>query len=352
MSQPSDQLTTSNWPLQGVAFAPLGKGLKMIPGIALLLAIGLLGKAAAAHVPHMEYVIFAIAFGALISNTVPIPRVFVPGIRTYEFWLKVGIVLMGAKFAMSNVINIGATGIILVIAEIVLAITVARLLGRAAGLSEELGSLIGVGVGICGVSAIIGATGAINASEEDASYAIATILIFGAIMLAVYPFIGHLANMSHEMFGFWTGLSIDNTAEAVATGMAFSEKAAEVATVVKLSRNALMGFVILLFALIHANRGLTKQIDNKWAFLWARFPKFVLGFLLLSGLNTMKFFSPTQTKILVNISNWAFLLTFAGVGLSLQRSRMKAGIKPFIVGFGVETIVSVVTFIMVYALFA
>ena len=90
MSQPSDQLTTSNWPLQGVAFAPLGKGLKMIPGIALLLAIGLLGKAAAAHVPHMEYVIFAIAFGALISNTVPIPRVFVPGIRTYEFWLKVG----------------------------------------------------------------------------------------------------------------------------------------------------------------------------------------------------------------------------------------------------------------------
>lgn len=352
MNQPSEQLTTSSWSLPDVAFTPLGKGLKMIPGIGLLLAIGLLGKMAAARVPHMEYVIFAIAFGALISNTVPIPRIFVPGIRTYEFWLKVGIVLMGAKFAMSNVINIGATGIILVIAEIALAITVARLLSRMAGLSEELGSLIGVGVGICGVSAIIGATGAINASEEDASYAIATILIFGAIMLAVYPFIGRLAGMSNEMFGFWTGLSIDNTAEAVATGMAFSEQAAEVATVVKLSRNALMGFVILLFALLHANRGITKRIDNKWSFLWARFPKFVLGFLLLSSLNTLGFFTSAQTKILVNISNWAFLLTFAGVGLSLQRSRMKAGIKPFIVGFGVETVVSVVTFAMVYVLFA
>ena len=94
---------------------------------------------------------------------------------------------MGAKFAMSNVVDIGAAGITLVIAEICLAIVVARLLAKAAGLSEELGSLIGVGVGICGVSAIIGATGAINAKEEDASYAIATILIFGAIMLAVIP---------------------------------------------------------------------------------------------------------------------------------------------------------------------
>ncbi|NLJ26227.1 MAG: putative sulfate exporter family transporter [Firmicutes bacterium] len=348
MSQPGENISRS-WSLPEVSLAPLGKGMRLIPGIALLLAIGYSGKITAAHVPHMEYVLFAIAFGALVSNTLPIPRVFIPGIRTYEFWLKVGIVLMGAKFSVSSVVNIGTMGITLVIAEICLAIIVARLLSRAAGLSEELGSLIGVGVGICGVSAIIGATGAINATEEDASYAIATILIFGAIMLAVYPLIGHLTNMSDTVFGFWTGLSIDNTAEAVATGMAFSEKAAEIATVVKLSRNALMGFVILLFALIHARRGLTKEIENKGAFLWARFPKFVLGFLLLSTLKTAGFFTPSQAKLLTNVSNWAFLLTFAGVGLSLQRTRMKAGMKPFIVGFGVETVVSVVTFIMVRA---
>lgn len=346
MSQPGENISRS-WSLPEVSLAPLGKGMRLIPGIALLLAIGYSGKITAAHVPHMEYVLFAIAFGALVSNTLPIPRVFIPGIRTYEFWLKVGIVLMGAKFSISSVVNIGAMGITLVIAEICLAIIVARLFSQAAGLSEELGSLIGVGVGICGVSAIIGATGAINATEEDASYAIATILIFGAIMLAVYPLIGHLANMSDTVFGFWTGLSIDNTAEAVATGMAFSEKAAEIATVVKLSRNALMGFVILLFALIHARRGLTKEIENKGAFLWARFPKFVLGFLLLSILKTVGFFTPSQAKVLTNVSNWAFLLTFAGVGLSLQRTRMRAGMKPFIVGFGVEVVVSVVTFIMV-----
>ena len=73
---------------------------------------------------------------------------------------------------------------------------------------------------------------------------------------------------------------------------------------------------------------------------------------MLSSLNTLGFFTAAQTKAMVNISNWTFLLTFAGVGLSLQRSRMKAGIKPFVVGFGVETIVSVVTFAMVYLLLA
>ena len=130
----------------------LTQGLRFIPGIALLFVVGILGKVAAQYVPHMEYVIFAIAFGALISNAVSLPKVFIPGVRTYEFWLKVGIVLMGAKFAMSSVIHIGGTGIVLVLMEICLAIFTARLLSKWAGLSEGLGSLIGVGSGICGVS--------------------------------------------------------------------------------------------------------------------------------------------------------------------------------------------------------
>ena len=73
----------------------LTQGLRFIPGSPFLLSSVVLGKVAAQYVPHMEYVIFAIAFGALISNAVSLPKVFIPGVRTYEFWLKVGIVLMG-----------------------------------------------------------------------------------------------------------------------------------------------------------------------------------------------------------------------------------------------------------------
>lgn len=333
--------------IRSISLEPFFRIVRFIPGILLLLAIGLAGKTISGYIPHTEYVLFAIAIGALVSNVIPIPEVFIPGLRTYEFWLKSGIVLMGAKLAIQNVLQIGGTGLFLVITEIILSIAVARILAKAFRLSDRLGSLIGIGVGICGVSAIIGATGAIDAEEEDATYAIATILIFGAVMVFLYPLIGHLLGMTDTIFGFWTGLSVDNTAETIATGFAFSEGAGKISTIVKLSRNSLMGLVILIFALLYANKGLTKEIEHKGRFIWERFPKFVLGFLFLSLLASIGVFTPAQVKTLGNLSKWAFLLSFAGVGVSLQLSKMRAGIRPFLVGLGVEATVSLITLAMV-----
>lgn len=323
---------------------------RYLPGICLLFVVGYLGKIVANYVPHTEYVLFAIAIGMLLRNTIKIPQIFVPGINTYEFWLKTGIVLMGSRLALQNVISIGATGLLLVVAVIFVALLLATYLGRLFGLSERMATLIGVGVGICGVSAIIGTTGAIDAKEEDASYAIATIMVFGAIMVFLFPLLGHMWGLSDEFFGFWTGLSLDNTAAAVATGFAYSEAAGNLATVVKLSRNALMGVVILIIALLYARKGLRDRVENKAAFLWSRFPKFLLGFLAFSLLATLGFFDPGQVKALDNLSKWFFLLTFAGVGLSTEFSRMKAGLKPFLVGLGVETVAAAVSYVMILLL--
>lgn len=335
------------------AYAPTLKwrGLEMVPGVLALLAVGLAGKWVADYIPHMEYVLFAIAIGMLIANTVGVPRVLVPGINTYEFWLKTGIVLMGARLALQSVFAIGGVGLGLVVVEILVSIFVARYLARIFGLTEKLGDLIGVGVGICGVSAIIGATGAIEAEEEDSTYAIATILIFGAIMLFIYPLLGQFWGLTDEFFGYWAGLSIDNTAETVATGFAFSEAAGKIATVVKLTRNALMGVVILIFALAYARRGLTAEVDNKAKFLWDRFPKFLIGFLAFSLLATLGVFVKADVSAMKNLSNWAFLLAFAGVGFRTRFSEMKAGLKPFFVGLGVETTVAVITFLMISLVF-
>jgi len=332
-----------------VGMTPQLPGVKYIPGIMALLAVGLAGKWVSGFVPHFEYVIFAILIGMAVSNTVGIPRALAPGIDTYELWLKVGIVLMGSRLALQSIFAIGGLGLVLVTVEILVSIFVARRLAGVFGLSEKLGDLIGIGVGICGVSAIIGATGAIDAEEEDATYAIATILIFGAIMVFLYPLIGHMLHLSDQFFGFWAGLAVDNTAETIATGFAFSEKAGEVATVVKLTRNALMGIVILIFALIYAKRGMTGEVENKARFLWQRFPKFLIGFLLMSLLATTGFLGKADVTAMKHLSNWAFLLAFAGVGFKANFSRMKAGLKPFFVGLGVETVVAVITFAMLTA---
>lgn len=324
------------------------KLLKYLPGMVLMLVVGYAGKIVAQYVPHSEYVLFAIAIGMLVRNLLPLPQIFAPGIATYELWMKTGIVLLGARLVLQEVFVIGASGIVMVVIEIAVAIAAAAYLGRIFGLKEKLASLLGIGIGVCGVSAIISSTSAIEAEEEDAAYAIAIILLFGAIMLFLYPALGTLLGMSDLAFGYWTGLSIDNTAEAVATGFAYSEAAGNIATVVKLSRNALMGVVVLLMALYYARKGISGEVQNKAAFLWSRLPKFLLGFLAFSLLATVGFLTPGHAKILNNASKWLFMVTFAGVGLSTDFKRMKAGIKPFLVGFGVETIVSVVTFALVY----
>ncbi|NLW18073.1 MAG: putative sulfate exporter family transporter, partial [Firmicutes bacterium] len=93
----------------------------------------------------------------------------------------------------------------------------------------------------------------------------------------------------------------------------------------------------------YARKGITGRVQNKAAFLWQRLPKFLIGFLAFSLLATFGYITPAEGKILNNASKWLFMLTFAGVGLSTDFKRMRAGIKPFVVGFGVETVVSVVT---------
>lgn len=328
----------------------LSQGLKYLPGIFLLLCIGLIAKSMTNLLPGTEYVIFAIAIGAILANTWDIPTVFQPGIRTYPLWLKLGIVLMGSKLALPHVARVSLLGFGLIAVEICIALVVTKILSRALGLSESFGNLLGLGVGVCGVSAIIAATDAFEAEEEDLAYAIATILIFGAISVFVYPLVGKYLHMPDEIYGYWVGLSVNNTAEAIAAGFALSSKAGAIATVIKMARNSLLGIVLLLMALVPTRRSMAKKIKNKWSFIWKRFPKFVLGSILVSLLASLNFFRPEQLAVIGRLSEWTLMLSFAGVGMSIQLDKMRAGLRPFLLGLSVETIVSITALGMILCL--
>jgi len=137
--------------------------LALVPGVLLLVIIGLAGKLleqsisrySKAHhltVPNIEYVLWAILLGLLISNTVGVARVFAPGIATYEFWLKIGIVLLGARFLLGDVLKLGGVSLVLVAIELGLSIALMTFLGRIFKLKPKLTSLLAVGSSICGVS--------------------------------------------------------------------------------------------------------------------------------------------------------------------------------------------------------
>jgi uncharacterized integral membrane protein (TIGR00698 family) len=334
---------------------------RLLPGIALLFVIGYAGKITeqflrsygTAHhlaLPNIEYVLWAILFGLVIANTVGVAQVFRPGIATYEVWLKSGIVLLGARFLLGDVLKLGGISLGLVAIELVVAIALMTVLGRAFKLKPKLTSLLAVGSSICGVSAIIAAQGAIEADDEDAAFAIAAILALGAFGLFAYPVLGRLLHMSDHAFGVWAGLAVDNTAEAVAAGALYSDAAGKVAVLTKSTRNAMIGFVVLGYALYWASRGQAHQVANKAAFVWQKFPKFVLGFLFISLLATLGFFHKGQIGSIANLSRWAFLLTFAGVGLKTDfRELRKQGLRPFVVGALAELFITIVTLGLVLA---
>jgi uncharacterized integral membrane protein (TIGR00698 family) len=348
--------------------------LSLLPGIALLAIVGYAGKfvehflntyTKAHHItfPNIEYVLWAILFGALIANTVGLARIFRPGVATYEFWLKAGIILLGARFILGDILKLGGISLILVFIALALSITFMTWLGRTFNLNPKLTTLLAVGSSICGVSAIIATQGAIDADEEDSSTAIAAILALGAISLFAFPLIGHALHMSDHAYGLWAGLAVDNTAEATAAGALFSDAAGKYAVLAKTCRNALIGFVVLAYAIQWARKGLanqttTAQLQNKAAFLWNKFPKFVLGFLFISLLATLGSstnpviaalgFNKAQLTALGNLSRWAFLLTFAGVGLRTNlKDLFKQGARPFIVGALGEIVIAAITLALV-----
>ncbi len=145
---------------------PALRFLRVIPGVLLLAAVGYAGKLleqnvgayAKAHhwtFPNIEYVLWAIILGLLISNTVGIPEIFRTGVATYEFWLKAGIVLLGARFLLGDILKLGGVSLVLVAIEIVGSLAFMTFLGRLFKLKPKLTTLLAVGSAVCGVSAII-----------------------------------------------------------------------------------------------------------------------------------------------------------------------------------------------------
>ena len=331
-----------------------------IPGVILLFGIGVLGELlerictilrAQLHLPlpRIEHILWAIILGLVVSNSVGVARIFLPGISTYVLWLKLGIVLVGARFLMQDVLHIGGLSLLLVVIELILSLSMMTLLGRIFRLSPKLTSLLAIGSSICGVTAIMAAQGAIEPEEEETSTAIAAILTLGAIALFTFPMVGHMLHMGQQAYGVWAGLAVDNTAEAAATGALYGDEAGRFAILAKTARSSFIGLVVLGYATYWASRGQAAAVERKGWFLWHKFPKFILGFFAISVLAATGFFTHSQLSSISNLSRWAFLPAFAGVGL---RTNLKAlashGWRPIVVGVLGEAFIALVTLGLVY----
>jgi uncharacterized integral membrane protein (TIGR00698 family) len=294
--------------------------------------------------------------GLVIGNVFRIPKFVQPGIAfAFDPLLRWAIVLLGATFSFATAVSIGGRALLMIVVLMTLALITAHALGRALGVPGKLATLIGVGTAVCGNTAISAIAPVIGARDEETSFAIGTNTLFGTLAVFTYPIFGHALGLSDPTFGTWAGTAVNDTSQVIATGFAYSEAAGKVATVVKLTRNTLMGGVIILMGLLYAGggQGTAGSLGSR---LKQSVPPFVLAFLAMCLLNTVGFVAWSSRQmgrdLIVDAQTAAkflILMALAGVGLGTRFDAMRRiGLRPFWVGLATAVVTSGASFAMIH----
>jgi uncharacterized integral membrane protein (TIGR00698 family) len=289
----------------------------------------------------------AIVLGVLIRNLCGLAEACKPGVSfAVKRLLRVGIALLGAQLSLGQVLRTGATAVLVVATCIVLAILVVRFLSTRMGLSDRLGTLLGVGTSICGVSAIVATAPAIEAKQEETSMAVATITIFGLLAVVVYPLLGRALGLSDVVFGTWAGTAVNDTSQVIAAGLIYSQAAGEVATVVKLTRNLFMAPVIVVLSSWYLRKRQGSGVrGQKGISLKNVVPGFVLGFVAMAVLNSLGILPPMALDLIRTASSWLIVGALAGVGLETNLASLRAiGFRPFYAGLCAASFMAAVSF--------
>lgn len=298
-------------------------------GLPILIILAILANLLSKWNPVIEFVLWAIALGLLIGNTVPIPERFKRAFKT-ELFIKTGLVLLGARINFWVIASIGVKGLIQSLLVVITVFFVAYYATLRLGLGKKFAAVLSTAVSVCGVSAAIAAAYSVMAERKELTYVVTLVVLFAAPSLVVFPYFGKLLALPDAVAGAWIGGNIDTTPAVVASGAIFSEAAMEVATIVKFAQNALIGVVAFALAcyyvlVLEKKKGERPSIRV----IWDRFPKFVLGFLIVSILSTMGVFTSTQISTMKNLYKWLFALTFVSIGLETPlREFRKIGGKP------------------------
>jgi len=297
----------------------------------------------------VNYVLYAIVLGMFFRNVLNIPDFFKEGLGfSAKILLFMGVIFLGGTIDISVIIATGPHAIILAIIAVTSMITLSYLLGKLFELPEDSKALLGIGMGVCGVSAIIALTPVIKAKERHILTAIVASLLNSVILLFAIPIIVHWMNMPELLAGYWSGAISSNTAQAIATGFAIGEEAGTIATITKTARNALMAFAILFFAYSYTRKGLPIGVKLRPQLIWEKFPKFIFGLLIMSLLSTFGLFRPEVMAQFKDLSRWFFMICFVGMGYEISFRDFKLNdFKPVLFGLFLSLILAVVAYLYI-----
>lgn len=312
--------------LATLAVSVLGGSIrKFAAGLAAVYALAVVSLIIAGNltlsVYGIEYVIFALGFGLAIGNLTALPDWLREAARS-EFYIKTGLVLLGTSVLFSDIVQAGVAGILQAIVVVTVVWFFSFWLARRLRVDDEFAAMLSTAVSICGVSAAIAASGAIEGDRKKLSYVTTIVVLLAIPMLIVMPWVVKSAGVGELIGGAWLGGTLDTTASVTAAAQLVGPVATKAGVIVKFSQNVLIGVAAFLLAIwwtVRNNPDRSKRPDPRM--IWDRFPKFVLGFVGASVLFSF-FIAPDTIKqvspLLNGLRTLWFAMAFVAIGLEAR----------------------------------
>lgn len=302
----------------------------ILGGVALSVALAVVATVVGRRVPVVGSAVVAIVLGVAVRAVADPGAWAVPGITfSAKKLLQAGIVLLGTGLSIGTVGSVGLRSLPVMLVTLTVALAGGAALGRLLGIDAPLRTLLSVGTGICGASAIAAVSAVIEVDAVEVAYAVSTIFVFNIAAVLTFPAIGHALGLAAHPFGLWAGTAVNDTSSVVAAGYAYSHAAGDYALVVKLTRTLLIVPIVAVLAARRRRREPDARAGGRGSYV----PLFLVGFLAAAALNSTGALDPQVRHDLATIALFLVAVALAAVGLSAQPARIKAaGVRPLLLG--------------------
>lgn len=310
-----------------------------IVGALVVIVIACVATVFGRFVPVLGGPVCGIVLGLLAG--VVVPRLRSSRLNTgYDFCakqvLQASVVVLGTGLSLRQVAQVGSSSLPVMLASLSVALGGAALIGRWLRVGRDVRTLIGVGTGICGASAIAASTAVMRPKKADAAYALGTIFVFNVIGVLTFPVIGHLLGMTGESFGLWAGTAINDTSSVVAAAYGFGDGAGDHAIVVKLTRSLMIIPITIVLAYLTARRAASSSPSGPSTVripLRQVVPWFLVGFVVAAAVNSGGLVPSSWHPALSSIATFGITLALAAIGLSMRPSELRrTGVRPLLLG--------------------
>jgi uncharacterized integral membrane protein (TIGR00698 family) len=234
--------------------------------------------------------------------------------------LRLGIVVLGLQVTIAQVTALGPAPFAALLVVMAATFLAGLAAARAVGLTRYSGILAGGATAICGASAALalyGVIGKYRLAQAQFALTLVGVSLASALAMSIYPALAGEFALNDRQAGFLIGASIHDVSQAIGGGYAFSDAAGSYATIVKLTRVALLAPVVAVVSLLlgPASEAAGQPVWRRLALPW-----FIVAFLAAVVLNSV-IAIPAQISAMGLTASKALLVL--AVTATAMRSRME-----------------------------